>query len=119
VLLRYTQALITQISQTGVCNRLHSVEQRLCRWLLLSHDRVQSDELLMTQELISNMLGMRREGVTVAAARLKDAGLIDYTRGHIKILDRAGLEAAVCECYRIVKDELDRLFRPGAQSGPE
>jgi CRP-like cAMP-binding protein len=119
VLLRYTQALITQVSQTAVCNRLHSVEQRLCRWLLLSHDRAQSNELLMTQELISNMLGMRREGVTVAAARLKDAGLIDYTRGHIKVLDRAGLEAAVCECYRIVKDELDRLFRLGAQFGPE
>ena len=113
VLLRYTQALITQISQTAVCNRLHSVEQRLCRWLLLSHDRVKSDELLMTQELIASMLGMRREGVTVAAARLKDAGLIDYTRGRIQILNRAGLEATVCECYRIVKDELDRLSGPG------
>lgn len=118
VLLRYTQALITQISQTAVCNRLHSVEQRLSRWLLLSHDRVKSDELLMTQELIASMLGMRREGVTVAAARLKDAGLIDYTRGHIQILNRAGLEATVCECYRIVKDELDRLSRPDGRSGP-
>ena len=119
VLLRYTQALITQISQTAVCNRLHSVEQRLSRWLLLSHDRVKSDELLMTQELIASMLGMRREGVTVAAARLKDAGLIDYTRGHIQILDRAGLEATVCECYRIVKDELDRLSRPDGRFGPK
>lgn len=109
VLLRYTQALITQISQTAVCNRLHSVEQRLSRWLLLSHDRVKSSELLMTQEFISNMLGGRRESVTVAAARLQDAGLIHYSRGRIVILDRNGLEAATCECYRVVKDELDRL----------
>jgi CRP-like cAMP-binding protein len=111
VLLRYTQALITQISQTAVCNRLHPVEKRLCRWLLLSHDLVQSDELAMTQEFISNMLGGRRESVTVAAARLQDAGLIRYSRGHITILNRAGLEAAVCECYRIVRDEFDRLLR--------
>ena len=111
VLLRYTQALITQISQTAVCNRLHPVEKRLCRWLLLSHDLVQSDELEMTQEFISNMLGGRRESVTVAAARLQDAGLIRYSRGHITILNRAGLEAAVCECYRIVRDEFERLLR--------
>ena len=110
LLLRYTQALITQISQTAVCNRLHSVEQRLSRWLLLCHDRVNSDELRMTQEFISNMLGGRRESVTVAAGRLHDARLIHYARGHIKIRDRKGLEAAVCECYRVVKNELDRLF---------
>ena len=119
VLLRYTQAFITQISQTAVCNRLHSVEQRLCRWLLVCHDRVKSDELLMTQELIASMLGMRREGVTVAAARLKDAGWIDYTRGRIRILNRAGLEATACECYRIVKEELDRLSRPDGRSVPK
>jgi CRP-like cAMP-binding protein len=111
LLLRYTQALITLISQTAACNRLHLVEQRLCRWLLLCHDRVNSDELLMTQEFISNMLGGRRESVTVAAGRLQDAGLIHYVRGHIKILDRKGLEAAVCECYGVVKSEVDRLFR--------
>lgn len=110
LLLRYTQALITQISQTAVCNRLHSIEKRLCRWLLLSRERVQSDDLLMTQEFISNMLGGRRESVTVAAGRLQDAGLIYYSRGHIKILDRKGLEATVCECYMIVKEESDRLF---------
>lgn len=112
LLLRYTQALITQISQTAVCNRLHAVEKRLCRWLLLSHDCVQSNELTMTQEFIANMLGGRRESVTVAAARLQDAGLIHYTRGHITILDRAGLESAVCECYRIVRDEFNRLLSP-------
>ena len=110
VLLRYVQALITQISQTAVCNRLHAVEQRLCRWLLLSHDRVQSHELLMTQEFIAHMLGGRRESVTVAAGRLQDAGLINYARGHITILDRAGLEAIVCECYQVVRNEIDRLF---------
>lgn len=110
LLLRYTQALITQISQTAVCNRLHSVEKRLCRWLLLSHDRVVSDELTMTQEFLSHMLGGRRESVTVAAGRLQDMGLINYSRGHIRILDRKGLEASVCECYRIVKDEFDRLL---------
>jgi CRP-like cAMP-binding protein len=110
LLLRYTQALITQISQTAVCNRLHSVEQRLSRWLLLCHDRVNSDDLRMTQEFISNMLGGRRESVTVAAGRLHDAGMIHYVRGHIKILDRKGLEATVCECYRVVRDEFDRLF---------
>jgi len=110
LLLRYTQALITQISQTAVCNRLHSVEQQLCRWLLLSHDRVNADELIMTQELIADMLGVRREGVTVAAGRLQDSGAISYVRGHIKIVDRKKLEATVCECYRVVKDEFDRLL---------
>ena len=111
LLLRYTQALITQISQTAVCNRLHSVEQQLCRWLLLSHDRIPSDELIMTQELIADMLGVRREGVTVAAGRLQDSGAISYVRGHITILDRQKLEETVCECYRVVKDEFDRLLR--------
>ncbi len=110
LLLRYTQALITQISQTAVCNRLHSVEQQLCRWLLLSHDRVNSDELIMTQELIADMLGVRREGVTVAAGGLQDAGAISYVRGRIKILDRQKLEDTVCECYRVVKEESDRLL---------
>jgi CRP-like cAMP-binding protein len=110
LLLRYTQALITQISQTAVCNRLHSVEQQLCRWLLLSHDRVPGDDLIMTQELIADMLGVRREGVTVAAGRLQDAGAISYVRGHIKILDRRGLEETVCECYKVVRDEFDRLL---------
>jgi CRP-like cAMP-binding protein len=113
-LLRYTQALITQIAQTAVCNRLHPVEQRLCRWLLLCHDRVKSDELRMTQEFISNMLGGRRESVTMAAGHLQDAGLIYYARGHIKIVNRKGLEAAVCECYQIVKTEGDRLLRTGS-----
>jgi CRP-like cAMP-binding protein len=111
LLLRYTQALLTQMSQTAVCNRLHEIEQQLCRWLLLSHDRLDSDELVMTQELIANMLGVRREGVTAAAGRLQEQGLISYVRGHIKILDRRGLEAAVCECYKVVKDEYDRLLR--------
>ena len=110
LLLRYTQALITQISQTAVCNRLHSVEQQLCRWLLLSHDRLNTDELVMTQELIADMLGVRREGVTVAAGRLQDAGTISYVRGHIQILDRKKLEETVCECYRVVRDEFDRLL---------
>jgi CRP-like cAMP-binding protein len=110
LLLRYTQALITQISQTAVCNRLHSVEQQLCRWLLLSHDRLNTDELVMTQELIADMLGVRREGVTVAAGRLQDDGAISYIRGRIQILDRNKLEATVCECYRVVKEEFDRLL---------
>jgi CRP-like cAMP-binding protein len=110
LLLRYTQALITQISQTAVCNRLHSVEQQLCRWLLLSHDRLNTNELVMTQELIADMLGVRREGVTVAAGRLQDDGAISYVRGRIQILDRAKLEATACECYRVVKDEVDRLL---------
>jgi len=110
LLLRYTQALITQISQTAVCNRLHSVEQQLSRWLLLSHDRLNTDELIMTQELIADMLGVRREGVTVAAGRLQDYGAISYVRGRIQILDRQKLEEAVCECYRVVKDEFERLL---------
>jgi CRP-like cAMP-binding protein len=110
ILLRYTQALITQISQTAVCNRLHPLEQRLCRWLLLCHDRVNGSEILMTQEYIANMVGGRRESVTVAAGHLQDIGLIHYSRGHIKILDREGLEAVVCECYKIVSNELNRLI---------
>jgi len=115
-LLRYTQALLTQVSQTAVCNRLHSVEQRLCRWLLLSHDRVPSDEIAMTQEFIATMLGGRRESVTIAAGHLQGAGLIDYSRGHIRILDRQGLERQVCECYQVVKVESDRLL--GASGKP-
>lgn len=110
LLLRYTQALITQVSQTAVCNCLHSMEQRLCRWLLFCHDRVCSRELLMTQELIAGVLGGRRESVTVAAGHLQDAGLIHYCRGHIVILDRNGLESNACECYRTVEDEVQRLF---------
>ena len=113
LLLRYTQSMITQISQTAVCNRLHSLEQRFCRWLLLSRDRVKSDELIMTQEYIANMLGGRRESVTVAAGRMQDAGFISYSRGRIIILDRKGLEATVCECYQVVKLEFERLFGPG------
>jgi CRP-like cAMP-binding protein len=110
LLLRYTQALLTQMSQTAVCNRLHAIEQQLCRWLLLSHDRLDSDELVMTQELIANMLGVRREGVTAAAGRLQEQGLISYVRGRIQLLDQRRLEATVCECYRVVKDEYDRLL---------
>ncbi len=110
LLLRYTQALITQMAQTAVCNRHHSVDQQLCRWLLLSLDRLSADELTMTQVLIANMLGVRREGVTEAAGKLQKAGLIDYRRGHIKVLDRPGLEARVCECYQVVKTEFDRLL---------
>ena len=110
LLLRYTQALITQMSQTAVCNRHHSLDQQLCRWLLLSLDRLASNNLVMTQELIANMLGVRREGVTVAAGNLQDAGLIDYYRGHITVLDRPGLEKRVCECYQVVKHEFDRLL---------
>jgi CRP-like cAMP-binding protein len=110
VLLLYIEALIAQVSQTAVCNRLHSVEQRLCRWLLLCQDRASSVELFMTQEHIANMLGGRRESVTVSAGRLQDAGLIHYCRGHIKVLDRRKLEAAACECYQVVEDERDRLF---------
>ncbi|HEX8721417.1 MAG TPA: Crp/Fnr family transcriptional regulator [Pyrinomonadaceae bacterium] len=110
LLLRYTQALLTQMSQTAVCNRLHAIEQQLCRWLLLSHDRLDSDELVMTQELIANMLGVRREGVTAAAGRLQEQGLISYARGRIQVLDRRGLEVAVCECYKVVKDEYARLL---------
>jgi CRP-like cAMP-binding protein len=111
--LRYTQALITQMAQTAVCNRHHSVEQQLCRWLLLSLDRLPSNELTMTQELIANMLGVRREGVTQAAGELQEAGLIHYSRGHITVLDRPKLEKRVCECYAVVKRESDRLL-PGS-----
>lgn len=110
LLLRYTQALITQMSQTAVCNRHHSVHQQLCRWLLLSLDRLPSSKLTMTQELIANMLGVRREGVTEAAGKLQNAGLILYSRGQITILDRPGLEAQACECYQVVKKEFDRLL---------
>ena len=112
LLLRYTQALITQMAQTAVCNRHHSLDQQLCRWLLLSLDRLQGDELVMTQELIANMLGVRREGVTEAALKLQSAGLIRYTRGRITVLDRAGLEQRTCECYAVVKKEYDRLLPP-------
>ena len=110
LLLRYTQALITQMSQTAVCNRHHSVDQQLCRWLLLSLDRLDSNQLTMTQELIANMLGVRREGVTKNAGKLQDAGLIHYRRGRITVLDRPGLEARSCECYQVVKTEFDRLL---------
>lgn len=113
ILLRYTQALITQISQTAVCNRLHSVEQQLCRWLLLSHDRLDSDKLVMTHELISNMLGVRREGVTLAAGKLMSRKLIKNNRGTMTILDRLGLEQACCECYDVVNDEYNRLLGRG------
>jgi CRP-like cAMP-binding protein len=110
LLLRYTQALITQMSQTAVCNRHHSVEQQLCRWLLLSLDRLPGNELSMTQELIANMLGVRREGVTEAARKLLAVGLIRYSRGRITVLNRPGLEERVCECYAVVKNEYDRLL---------
>ena len=110
LLLRYTQALITQMSQTAVCNRHHSLDQQLCRWLLLSLDRLQGSELVMTQELIANMLGVRREGVTESALKLQAAGLIRYARGHISVLNRAGLERRTCECYAVVKKEYDRLL---------
>jgi CRP-like cAMP-binding protein len=110
ILLRYTQALLTQMAQTAVCNRHHSLDQQLCRWLLLSLDRLPSNELVMTQELIANMLGVRREGVTEAARKLQDAGLIQYSRGRIEVLDRPGIEARACECYAVVKRESDRLL---------
>ena len=113
MLLRYTQALMTQISQTAVCNRLHSLEQQLCRWILLSHDRLNSDKLVMTHDLISNMLGVRREGVTLAAQKLAEKGLITNTRGTIILIDRQGLENAVCECYQVVNDEYNRLLSRG------
>jgi CRP-like cAMP-binding protein len=119
LLLRYTQALITQMTQTAVCNRHHSLDQQLCRWLLLSLDRLDGNELRMTQELIANMLGVRREGVTEAALKLQSAGLISYARGHIKVLDREGLEQRTCECYAVVKKEYDRLLPivPAAKAG--
>jgi CRP-like cAMP-binding protein len=110
--LRYTQALITQMAQTAVCNRHHSVDQQLCRWLLLSLDRLKGDELVMTQELIANMLGVRREGVTEGALKLQKADLIRYARGRITILDRAGLEKRTCECYEVVRREYERLLPP-------
>ncbi|MFN2310929.1 MAG: Crp/Fnr family transcriptional regulator [Spirochaetia bacterium] len=110
LLLRYTLALLTQMAQTAVCNRHHSVDQQLCRWLLLSLDRLPSNELSMTQELIANMLGVRREGVNEAAGKLQKAGLINYQRGHITVLDRPGLEARVCECYEVVRTEFARLL---------
>jgi len=110
LLLRYTQALLTQMAQTAVCNRHHSVDQQLCRWLLLSLDRLSGNELIMTQELIANMLGVRREGVTESAGKLQRAGLIEYRRGRITVIDRRGLEARVCECYTVVKREYDRLL---------
>jgi CRP-like cAMP-binding protein len=110
LLLRYTQALITQMSQTAVCNRHHSLDQQLCRWLLLSLDRLEDNQLVMTQELIANMLGVRREGVTEGALKLQQAGLIRYARGRITVLDRVGLEKRSCECYAVVKKEYDRLL---------
>jgi CRP-like cAMP-binding protein len=110
LLLRYTQALITQMAQTAVCNRHHSLDQQLCRWLLLSLDRLPGNELVMTQELIANMLGVRREGVTEGALKLQNLGLIRYSRGRISVLDRPGLEARSCECYAVVKIEYDRLL---------
>ena len=109
-LLLYTQYLLTQVSQIAVCNRLHTFEQRLCRWLLFCHDCVMKDEIILTQEIISHLLGVRREGVTVAAGRLQDAGLISYLRGHIHVLDRAGLERNACECYEVVRNEYERLL---------
>jgi CRP-like cAMP-binding protein len=113
LLLRYTQALITQMAQTAVCNRHHSLDQQLCRWLLLSLDRLNGNQLVMTQELIANMLGVRREGVTEGALKLQSAGLIKYARGRITVLDRPGLEARTCECYAVVKKEYDRLLPAG------
>ena len=110
LLLRYTQALITQMMQTGACNRHHSVEQQLCRWLLLTLDRVASNELVMTQELVASMLGVRREGITEAAGKLQQAGCIRYRRGHISVIERSGLEARTCECYAVVRKELNRLL---------
>lgn len=110
ILLRYTQYLMTQISQTAVCNRLHSVEQHLCRWLLINHDLLQTNKLIMTHDLIANMLGVRREGVSIAAGHLQERKLIKYSRGTITILDRQSLEAAACECYQVVKEEYDRLL---------
>ncbi len=110
VLLKYTQALMTQITQTAVCNRHHSIDQQLCRWLLLSLDRLETNQLKMTQELIANMLGVRREGVTEAAGKLQKSGLIKYSRGLIEVLDRQGIEEKCCECYQVVKDEYERLL---------
>lgn len=125
LLLRYTQALMTQMAQTAVCNRHHSIEQQLCRWLLLTLDRLPSADLIMTQELVAGMLGVRRESVTEAAGNLQNAGYIRYRRGHIGVLDRCGLEARACECYAVVKKELDRLLsdvryrQRAASDGPD
>lgn len=119
LLLRYTQALLTQMAQTAVCNRHHSVEQQLCRWLLLTLDRLPTNELTMTQELIANMLGVRREGVTEAAGKLQSLGYISYRRGHITVVDRDGLEQAVCECYPVVKKEFARLLSDVHQRAPK
>jgi CRP-like cAMP-binding protein len=119
LLLRYTQALLTQMAQTAVCNRHHSLDQQLCRWLLLSIDRLPSNALIMTQELIANMLGVRREGVTEAAGNLQKAGLISYRRGHITVLNRRGLEARACECYAVVKREFDRLLPDVTNPNPD
>src|SRR5438874_1393147 len=116
LLLRYTQALITQMTQTAVCNRHHSVDQQLCRWLLLTLDRLPGNKLVMTQELIANMLGVRREGVTEAAGKLQAAGLIEYSRGKITVVDRERLEKRVCECYSVVKREYDRLLPARAEA---
>jgi CRP-like cAMP-binding protein len=110
LLLRYTQALLTQMCQTAACNRHHAIDQQLCRWLLLTLDRLPSNELVMTQELVASALGVRREGITEAAGKLQRAGVIRYRRGHISVLDRSGLEAGACECYAVVKKELDRLM---------
>jgi CRP-like cAMP-binding protein len=118
LLLRYTQALLTQMAQTAVCNRHHSIDQQLCRWLLLSVDRLDGPVLQMTQELIANMLGVRREGVTEAAGKLQKQGLIEYSRGHITVLDRPGLESRCCECYAVVKQEYDRLLHYVPSSVP-
>jgi CRP-like cAMP-binding protein len=120
LMLRYTQSLITQMAQTAVCNRHHSIEQQLCRWFLLSLDRLSGNELIMTQELIANMLGVRREGVTEAAGKLQKQGAIEYRRGHITVLDRAKLETSCCECYAVVKKETDRLlfYVPALPAGP-
>jgi len=110
LLLLYAQALMTQISQTAVCNRLHNIEQQLCRWLLINHDQLQTNELVMTHDLVANMLGVRRESVSLAAAELQNKGVIRYVRGTITILDRAKLENVACECYQVVMDEYDRLL---------
>ncbi len=115
LVLRYTQALITQMAQTAVCNRHHTIDQQLCRWLLLSLDRLSTNHLVMTQELIANMLGVRREGVTESAGRLQHLGVIEYRRGHIEVVDRPRLEQLSCECYAVVKKETDRLLKPGGR----
>lgn len=118
LMLRYTQALMTQMSQTAVCNRHHTIEQQLCRWLLLTLDRLPSNELTMTQELIASMLGVRREGITETAGNLQRAGLISYRRGHITVLNRTGIEAHVCECYQVVKNEFQRLLGAAQTTAP-